>query len=104
MNTQPCKICNGTNCSAWHMYDTYVSDTLLKRGDFSLDWWETVQPRVRIHQKLGTCPSCLADIFSEEWRIIREIGGWKGTQGTTRTDLQPAFVRACAAAKRRGFA
>lgn len=92
-----------------HMYGTYVSDILIRRGDFAADWWEMVQPRVYSHLRLGTEPSVLADIFSEEWRMIRDSGGWRGRQDEPPKN-QPSSkamqdtLHYCRAAKRRGFA
>lgn len=90
-----------------HMYGTFVSDVLISRGDFNADWWAMVQPRVQAHLKMGTDPTQLADIFSDEWRIIRETGGWRGTPRGTAGPQSQAMrdtLKWCAVARRHGFA
>lgn len=92
-----------------HMYATFVSDILIKRGDFNAEWWQMVQPRVLAHRNMGTEPSMLADMFSDEWRVIRETGGWLGHKDDdepTKDESQAIrdTKRFCAAARRHGFA
>lgn len=94
---------------ATHMYATFVSEILIARGDFASDWWEMVQPRVLKHRDvIGTTPEDLADMFSDEWRVIRETGGWKGRRDPEiKPEMSKAMrdtLRFCAVARRHGFA
>ncbi len=80
-------------CGPDHLYEVFVINILLKRGDFLQEWWDQVHHRVMIHKRLGTQPEVVADMFSGEWKIIRETGGFRSKRPKTVAEDQSKAMK-----------